>query len=407
MTRPTLPLAALTAIVAGAIALGGPDGGADASPPACSAEPEAPSLELEFVLQAGEERVTARTRDQAVAIVCARLRALGIADGEVHARGRNRLRVVLPEGLEPGDARRVADRLGATAQLGFYDWEPNLIGPELAIGGNPGWKPKASALRRAKREWRAAGRPYSSPQNARLILSGAFPTPYGAVELASRQEPRSPCANCTASGSRFYMFDRSAAHELTAGPVARRTDLRTGGTQRNGIVLEVPLGITIVSEQPTSRSGEVLTAGEPGWYAFKDRPALTGVDIVNPRQEATELGQPNVTFAFTAKGRIAFERLTRAIAFRGAARATGRVTSRKAERLSGHFAVVFDREVKTRPIINFAENPDGIDGRTGAQISGGFASFGEAKAFAAILRTGSLPIALTLVRQRTLPAQNS
>ena len=37
---------------------------------------------------------------------------------------------------------------------------------------------------------------------------------------------------------------------------------------------------------------------------------------------------------------------------------------------SGHFAVVLDDEIVSRPIINFVENPAGIDGRTGAQISG-------------------------------------
>ncbi|HEY5709210.1 MAG TPA: hypothetical protein VIS51_07420 [Solirubrobacterales bacterium] len=411
MRRSTFLLAALAIVLGVALALGGSGSDARAGAP-CSVEPgvpSVPSLELEYVLQTGEERVTPRTRDQAVAIVCARLRALGIAGGEVRPLGRKHIRVVLSGPQQPDDAQRVAARLGAAGQLGFYDWEVNLIGPERTIGGNPGWTPKASALKRAKREWRVAGRPFSLPRNARLILSGAFPSAYGAVKLASRQEPRTPCANCTASGSRFYMFDRSAAHELLAGPVARKADLRRAGdARRDGIVLEVPVGTTIVSEQPTNGPfGEVLTAAEPGWYALKDKPALTAVDIVDPRQEADELGQPNVTFAFTAKGRVAFERVTREIAFRGQARASGRVSSREAERLSGRFAVVFDHEVKTRPIINFAENPNGIDGRTGAQISGGFTSFREAKDLAAILRTGSLPVSLKLTRQRTLPTQNS
>ncbi|HEY7950774.1 MAG TPA: hypothetical protein VID51_08075 [Solirubrobacterales bacterium] len=409
MRRSTFLLAALAVVFGVALALGG--SGSDAAGAPCSVEPgvpSVPSLELEYVLQAGEERVTPRTRDQAVAIVCARLRALGIAGGEVRPLGRKRIRVVLSGPQQPDGAQRVAARLGAAGQLGFYDWEANLIGPEWAIGGEPGRAPKGSALRRAKREWRVAGRPFSSAENAGLILSGAFPSAYGAVKLASRQEPRTSCPDCTASGPRFYMFDRSAAHELLAGPVAKRADLRgTGDARRDGIVLVVPIGTTIVSEQPTDELGEVLTAGEPGWYALKDRPALTAVDIVNPRQESAGLGQPNVTFAFTAKGRVAFERVTREIAFRGQARASGRVSSREAERLSGRFAVVFDHEVKTRPIINFAENPNGIDGRTGAQISGGFTSFREAKDLAAILRTGSLPVSLKLTRQRTLPTQNS
>ena len=71
--------------------------------------------------------------------------------------------------------------------------------------------------------------------------------------------------------------------------------------------------------------------------------------------------------------------MTRRIAQRGQARAIGPASGEQAEALSGHFAAVLDNEVKTRPIINFSENPDGIDGRTGAQISGGFNSITEAQ----------------------------
>ena len=38
------------------------------------------------------------------------------------------------------------------------------------------------------------------------------------------------------------------------------------------------------------------------------------------------------------------------------------------------FAIVLDQEVVSRPFIDYRENPNGIDGRTGAQISGGFSS---------------------------------
>ena len=41
-----------------------------------------------------------------------------------------------------------------------------------------------------------------------------------------------------------------------------------------------------------------------------------------------------------------------------------------ADQFSGPFAIVLDGELVSRPIINFGENPNGIDGRTGAQISG-------------------------------------
>ena len=96
--------------------------------------------------------------------------------------------------------------------------------------------------------------------------------------------------------------------------------------------------------------------------------------------------------------------MTRQIAQRGQAQAIGPVSGEQAAALSGHFAVVLDNEVKTRPIINFAENPDGIDGRAGAQISGGFQDVGEAQELATTLQIGALPISLKLISETQVSA---
>ncbi len=74
-----------------------------------------------------------------------------------------------------------------------------------------------------------------------------------------------------------------------------------------------------------------------------------------------------------------------------------------AEQYSQHFSVVLDGQVVTQPIINFAENPDGIDGRTGAQISGDF-TISSAQDLAEFLRIGALPINLQLESQSTVSA---
>lgn len=335
--------------VAGGVALLAAGGFGAAAATTCGRSPDVHSLELVYRLQAGADDVTPSAREETVAIVCERLRALGVMRGYVHALDDGRIRVVLPY---RGKARteRVIELLGAAGRLYFYDWEPNLIGPEHRIGGHPGQEPPAGVLRKAKREWRSAGRDVKAPSNARLIYAGAFPTAHAATSLASR----------------------------------------------------VAFDTVLVSEQPLDRLGRIDATARPGWYALKDRPALSGFDIVNPKQEVDELGRPNVTFGFTKEGRIAFERVTRAIARRGRAQAKGRVSARQAEALSGHFAVVLDGEVKARPIINFAENPNGIDGRIGGQISGGFSSLWEAKDLAAMLGIRPLPIDLALAKKRVL-----
>lgn len=396
-------------LVAGLVVLLGDHGSAEGtSNTTCAAAPTVPSLELIYRLEAGRRMVTPSTRRAALAIVCERLQTILKTDGQVQALTDNRIRVAFPQTGGARHTQRAAEQIGEPGRLYFYDWEPNLIGPERMVGGHPGKSAPAAALRRASREWRAAGRDASRPENARLIYAGAFPSAYGAVKLASEQTPRKRCARCSASTPRFYAFDRSPAHELVAGPFSDRAELHSTVRQsqrHKDIVLKVPVGTTIASEPPTRRSGEVIARAEPGWFALKDRPALNGFDIVDPIQGFDEFDRPIVTFGFTRKGQTAFERLTRKISRRGRAAAIGPVGGYAAEALSGHFATVFDGEVKTRPIIDFADFPNGIDGRIGAQISGGFPNIRAAQDFATTLKIGALPIDMVLTHKQILQRQ--
>jgi len=351
------------------------------------------------------KEVTGSDIDRSIEIIRERIDKLGVAEPEVSRLGTTEISVSLPDVT---DAQRAIDQVGTTAQLYFYDWEPNLIGPERVIGGHPGQQPPPAALRRANQQWRDAGRNANSAENQQLILSGAFPTAYNAVKLASRQKPVEDCTTCSAAKPHFYLFSKDAPHKLIAGPEVSREDLYISPTGRrrphNGIVLEVPVGTIVVSEQPTDNSGQVDRTADPGWYALKDAPALSGTDITDPKQNFDQLNKPIVDFGFTDSGREAFQDVTRRIAQRGQAQAIGPVSSQQASALSGHFAVVLDNEVKTRPIINFVDNPDGIDGRTGAQISGGFSDIQEAQDLATILQIGALPIDLKLISQTQVSA---
>ena len=64
---------------------------------------------------------------------------------------------------------------------------------------------------------------------------------------------------------------------------------------------------------------------------------------------------------------------------------------------------MLDNELVSAPFINFAENPDGIDGSTGAQISGGF-TITSAQDLAKILQIGALPLRLELVSRSQVSA---
>jgi SecD/SecF fusion protein len=352
------------------------------------------------------KEVSGEDIERSIEIIRERIDKLGVAEPEVARLGTTEISVSLPDVT---NAERAIEQVGSTAQLQFYDWEPNLIGREKAIGGVPGREPPAKALEEANEEWKAAGRSTSKKENQQLIFAGAYATPYGAVNLAAEQEPVADCTTCSTTKPRYYLFESLPPHKLIAGPEFSEEDLFISATGRKrshkGIVKKVPAGTIVISEQPSDPNGKVVEGIEnAGWYALKDNPALSGTDITNPKQETDELGQPNVTFTFTDKGQQAFQDVTRKIAQRGQARAIGPASGEQAEQLSGHFAVVLDNEVKTRPIINFAQNPDGIDGRTGAQISGGFNSIQEAQDIATFLQIGALPVNLKLISQTQVSA---
>ncbi len=343
--------------------------------------------------------------ERSIEIIRERIDQLGVSEPEVSRLGTDQISVSLPDVT---NAQRAIDQVGTTAQLYFYDWEPNLIGPERAIGGRPGQQPPEGPLKASEERWKEAGRDAKSIENQQLIFAGAYPNAYGAAKLAAEQPPVENCDNCSVAKPRFYLFEPGKQHDLIAGPELAKKDLYVSPTgekrSRKGIVVEVPAGTIVVSEYPSDQAGQVDRTARPGWYALKDDPALSGTDITDPKQEFGEFNEPNVSFGFTDSGRDAFQEVTRRIAQRGQAQAVGPVAGEQAAQLSGHFAVVLDNEVKTRPIINFAENPDGIDGRTGAQISGGFTSATEAQDLATVLQIGALPINLKLISQTQVSA---
>ncbi|MEX2106637.1 MAG: protein translocase subunit SecD [Solirubrobacterales bacterium] len=352
------------------------------------------------------ESVSGEDIERSISIIRERIDKFGVSEPEVSRLGNTEITVSLPDVT---DAQRAIDQVGTTAQLYFYDWEPSLIGREKTIGGFPGREPPKGPVTEADEEWTAAGRSISSKANVQLILSGAFPTAYGAVSLAAEQEPEPDCSTCSTTRPRYYLFEEASPHKLIAGPELSREDLYVTATGRKrphkGLVKAVPPGTIVVSEQPTGADEKVIEGIEnAGWFALKDNPALTGTDITNPEQGYGQFNEPIVTFEFTGDGREAFHEVTRRIAQRGQARAIGPVAGEEAAALSGRFAVILDNKIKTAPIVNFAENPDGIDGRTGAQIGGGFTGVQDAQDLATVLQIGALPINLKLISQTQVSA---
>jgi SecD/SecF fusion protein len=356
--------------------------------------------------------VSGQDIEDSINIIEKRINNLGVSEAEVARLGNKNITVGLP-GVT--DANRASEQVGTTAQLFFYDWEPNLLGPERLIGGHPGQQPPPEAVKKLEKEWKEAGRNPESFESGALIASGAYPNAYQAALLAAKQPPKSKeeCEKCSVAKPRFYLFEDNAKHKLLAGPELSEKDLYespTGETlSKNGTaVVEIPAGTVLVSELPTDQTGKVDETAQPGWFALNDNYALSGSEITEPRQEYGQgSGEPNVAFKFSETGRENFQNVTRKIAQRGQSQAIGPASAETAAATSGHFAVILDNEVKSRPIINFAENPDGIDGRQGAQISGGFSGehgLEQAQELATTLQIGALPIELHLISETQVSA---
>src|ERR671911_2714368 len=315
--------------------------------------------------------------DRAIEIIRKRTDALGVAEPEISRIGQDSIRVGLPN-VE--NAEQAINQVGQTAQLYLYDWEPNAI-------GNPA---KTNVPR---------GEAY-------------FDRYYDAVKLGSQQEQECFEDECTTSGPSFYLFD-SQTKEWIAGPAEDEADLLAqanvsdGKQPPNTEILTVPQGTLVVKREGEGDQAAPDDPNEAQWFVIRDRPSLSGDEITDPKQnfDPTTGQEPVVTFDFTDSGREAFSSVTKEIAQRGLQNAPPGVAGdvEAASQFSGHFAIVLDQEIKSRPIINFVENPNGIDGRTGAQISG-IGDLQEAQDLAEILQIGALPIDLTLISQSTVSA---
>ena len=161
----------------------------------------------------------------------------------------------------------------------------------------------------------------------------------------------------------------------------------------------MPQGTVVVRAEKASAKSVAPNA----FYVLRDDPSLSGKDIKNPEQNfdngAGGTGAPNVTFEFSDSGRKAWQDTTREIAQRGQSQFFGGDPQSAFQ----HFAIVLDGEVISAPYIDFNQNPDGIDGRQGSEISGGF-TIGSAQELANLLKTGALPIKLDLISSSQVSA---
>ena len=284
------------------------------------------------------------------------------SEPEISRVGKDQIQVGLPN---VSNAKRATDQIGTTAQLFLYDFEPNVIPP------NPDVQDPAERARTTATDRRGPGRLEAARGLGRAVREAGLHDERRHL-LPVRQE---------------HARSRSASR-----PSARRTSTRTspagttradtrGGRRARGARSWSRTSPRTTRRPPTSTrpttAVAVLRPPRP--------PGLTGDEITDPKPGTDQFNQPTVDLRLHrrrgARRSRTSPRRSPQRGSRTASRATGHAVRRdlveRGRPVLGLFAIVLDGELISRPIINFVDNPDGIDGRTGAQISGGHSPGGQ------------------------------
>jgi SecD/SecF fusion protein len=304
--------------------------------------------------------------------MCDRVDALGTSGVGVRRRGTAEIELQSGHELDPSQITPIA----STARLEFYDWEPNVLGPY----------PNAPIVSLFRAATLASGQ---RPRAEATDIPPGGPSPAVRRRFGGdtkKIEAYYDRANDTA-GDKYYAFGSDGSPLGPAPYYASRKEAPHGSK-----VVKVPRGIVLLKAE----AGGASSASSLGYWVLEDDAELSGADIVDPKQQVDpQTNEPIVTFEFTAAGRAAFARATKREAERGAQLLAppGTPNDQKFQR----FAIALDNQIVSLATVSFVDNPEGIDGSTGAQVNG-IGSLRDTQALAKSLQIGALPVTLRLER---------
>ena len=334
---------------------------------------------VELVYEAKPRKGTPLTPDaldRAIDVMRERVDQLGVAEPELQTSGTDQITVSLPDVANQAEA---IDQVGTVAQMNFYDWEVNVIGPD----GKP-----------APQDTLVTGGADAANPAVGLSL-------YDAVLRASKI-PEDLDKDNSRDGSLFYAVDPKAKKVYGLGEDERADAIKNAprALREKVKIYEVKEGTALLrAEQP-----EKVDVPIDRWFVLRDDVALQGKEIKNPEQRFNDDagGVPIVAFEFTDKGRKIWRDTTKTIAQRGVL-SVGVLPGSDQRSANQHFAIALDNELITVPFIDSEANPEGFDPRTGSEISGGF-TIDTAQELANLLKTGALPLQLELISSSQVSA---
>ncbi len=353
---------------------------------------------VELVYQAkptAQSKVDSESLERAINIMRKRVDQLGVAEPEIQRSGESEIDVALPD---VSNASRAQDEVGKVAQLYFYDWEPNVIGPS----GQPA--PSEGTVT-GDATTSGAGGVTAGLTEYQAVLRAANRAPILRKSDTTWQEGCTPAQLDDCIYGSWYLLD-TKNETVLRGPEETEQNLYADGYKPPAgakvKAVRVNPGTVLVQAHPVeAASGKVTNRSPNSWYVLNDEPVLTGSDITSPQQGSDETtGQPNVTFGFTSHGKSVFEAVTKKIAHRGQ---EAQLPGVPHEAALQHFAVVLDGQLITVPSIDYSKYPEGIDASTGSEISGGF-TITSADELAEELQSGALPVKLVLISRSQVSA---
>jgi SecD/SecF fusion protein len=369
-------------------------------------------IELVYEGQATPQlpEVTPQAVDDAIETMRKRVDSLGVSEPEIQRAGQTQISVGLPA---VQNAERAKEQVGTTARLQFYDWEPNVLTDRPVYAGSKALYQAVEAASTQKGKAEAADVPPGSdlsPAEAdeanntakdRYYLFGADQLPIGPDKKPVRTgnyEPSNTCKEllsdyeATSGTAPEYAKDTQCLEQLEA--------LGGGGPPAGSRVIKVPAGVVVVEQERAPDQPPQIKR----FTVLEDDSELSGEDIKSPEANTDpNTNAPLVTMEFTDKGREAFARVTKRIAERGFDASTLSPGATDKEQFFQRFAITLDNQIVSLATIDFVSNPEGIDGRTGAQIEN-VGDFNAANDLAESLRIGALPIDLKLISETQVSA---
>ncbi|HEX8074150.1 MAG TPA: protein translocase subunit SecD, partial [Thermoleophilaceae bacterium] len=409
-------------------------------------------------------KVTPQAIDDAINTIRKRTDSLGVSEPEIQRAGADEISIGLPA---VKNAARAEQQVGTTAQLQFYDWEPNLF---INLNG------KAVTLETLERD---------NPQQG-FAAAGAGGQPlFQAVETASKLKPKAEADDVPAEGAskaverrfggnqalirqyydrqndsggdKYYLFGPQPKRAGAQRPLIRPGEVKAGeggATQANdasayyGSCQEIAddFSQTAASKRqaPGSDSkvepakgsacpktlatlaghgppaGSIVVKVPRGIVVIKESKRTNGPKNVAllyyVLEDDSELSGSDIKDPKQASDPQTQEPIVTFNFTDKGRKAFARATKREAQRGQNalapgvsnenkyqRFGISLDNQVVSLATVSYVDNPEGIPGDTGAQING-IGSIQETQDLAENLRIGALPISLKLISKRQVSA---